>query len=222
MKRYALVLAVLLAACAPGPRQNELEPVPPVAAPPPAPAEEPSVVVVPAPEPAAPAAEPQGAAPATPGNAAPPAEGAAPAGEAAAPTSDPQGTLSISADNQTFVSNVAGEITPVTVQAGGTFYLRLNFTDPDGIRAAQVELRNSEDPGVLPRGPFTVASSDCEAALADAPTELACTVAVAVAPDAQNIAQPGEVAYAFRPLVTDTQGNGDLAFSWGYLVVESQ
>lgn len=220
MKRHALILAALLAACAPGPQQNELEPAAPVITPEPlpeapapegsapdAPASEPSVVVVPA-EPAdAPAA---------------PESGGAPVGEAAAPTSEPEGTLSISADNQTFVTNVAGEVTPVTVTAGGTFYLRLEFTDPDGVSAAQVELRNSADPGTLPRGPFSVASSDCEAAVADAPTELTCTVAVTVAPDARNIAQEGEVAYAFRPLVTDAAGNSTLALSWGYLVVQPQ
>lgn len=209
MKRTAFVLAALLAACAPGPQQSELEPAAPVIEPEPlpdVPASEPSVVVVPA-EPAdAPAA---------------PESGGAPAG-GAAPTSEPQGTLSISADNQTFVTNVAGEVTPVTVAAGGTFYLRLEFTDPDGVSAARVELRNTDDPGTLPRGPFTVASSDCEAALASAPTELTCTVAVTVAPDARNIAQAGEVAYAFRPLVTDAAGNSTLALSWGYLVVQPQ
>lgn len=228
MKRYTFILAAvltgLLAACAPGPQQSELEPAAPVIEPEPLPevpaptepASEPSVVVVPA-EPAdAPEAVPE----------VPEVSGAdeTPVGEAeaAAPTSDPQGTISISADNQTFVTNVAGEVTPVTVTAGGTFYLRLEFTDPDGISAAQVELRNSADRGTLPRGPFTVASSDCEAAVAAAPTELSCTVAVAVAPDAQNIEQPGEVAYAFRPLVTDAAGNGDLAFSWAYLEVQPQ
>ena len=226
MKRTALVLVALLAACAPGPQQSELEPTAPVIdpeplpevpapdAPAPEPASEPSVVVVPA-EPTEPTAAP--AAPESGGA----ASGGASAGEAA-PTSEPQGTLSISADNQTFVTNVAGEVTPVTVTAGGTFDLRLEFTDPDGVSAAQVELRNTDDPGTLPRGPFSIASSDCEAALASAPTELTCTVAVTVAPDAQNIAQADEVAYAFRPSVTDAAGNSTLALSWGYLAVQPQ
>lgn len=226
MKRTAFILAALLAACTPGPQQSELQPAAPVITPEPLPevpapevsapepASEPSVVVVPA-EPTEPADAP--AAPESGGA----SSGGAPVGEAA-PTSVPEGTLSISADNQTFVTNVAGEVTPVTVAAGGTFYLRLEFTDPDGVSAAQVELRNTDDPGTLPRGPFSIASSDCEAALASAPTELTCTVAVTVAPDAQNIAQAGEVAYAFRPLVTDAAGNGDLALSWGYLVVQPQ
>ena len=224
MKRTAFILAALLAACAPAPQQSELEPAAPVITPEPLPevpapdvpapepASEPSVVVVPAEPTDAPAAPESGGA----------ASGGAPVGEAAAPTSEPQGTLSISADNQTFVTNVAGEVTPVTVTAGGTFYLRLEFTDPDGVSAAQIELRNTDDPGTLPRGPFSIASSDCEAALASVPTELTCTVAVTVAPDTQNIAQAGEVAYAFRPLVTDAAGNGDLALSWGYLVVQPQ
>ena len=224
MKRYALVLTALLAACAPGPQQSELEPAAPVITPEPlpeVPAPEASAPEVPMPE--EPASEPSVVVvPAEPADApAAPESGGASAGEAA-PTSEPQGTLSISADNQTFVTNVAGEVTPITVTAGGTFYLRLEFTDPDGISAAQVELRNSADPGTLPRGPFSIASSDCEAALASVPTDLTCTVAVAVAPDAQSIAQAGEVAYAFRPLVTDAAGNSTLALSWGYLAVQPQ
>lgn len=217
MKRTAFILAALLAACAPGPQQSELQPAAPIIEPEPIP----EVPAPEAPAPEVPASEPSVVVvPAEPADAPAPESGGAPAGETAAPTSEPQGTLSISADNQTFVTNVAGEVTPVTVTAGGTFYLRLEFTDPDGISTAQVELRNSADTGTLPRGPFSVASSDCEAALASAPTELTCTVAVTVAPDAQNIAQAGEVAYAFRPLVTDAAGNGDLALSWGYLVVQ--
>ena len=227
MKRTAFILVALLAACTPGPQQSELQPTAPVIEPEPLPevpapevpapaepASEPSVVVVPA-EPAEPADVP--AVPESGGA----ASGGTPVGEAV-PTSEPQGTLSISADNQTFVTNVAGEVTPVTVAAGGTFYLRLEFTDPDGVSAAQVELRNTDDPGTLPNGPFSIASSDCEAALASVPTELTCTVAVTVAPDAQNIAQAGEIAYAFRPSVTDAAGNSTLALSWGYLAVQPQ
>lgn len=202
MKRFLIAPFLLLAACAPGPQQAELEPLVPVTAPTP---EESSVTVVPTD--AADAVAPDMV-----------ASGGA-GGAASAPTSDPVGTLSISADNQTFVTNVAGEVTPVTIAPGGTFYLRLEFTDPDGISAAQVELRNSDDRGTLPRGPFTISSSDCESAVAAVPTELTCTVTVAVAPDAQNIVQTGESAYAFRPRVTDGAGNGDLAFSWAYLVV---
>lgn len=196
---YTAALTLLLAACAPGPQQAELEPVTPVTEPAP---EEPAVTVI-----------PEGMA----------SGGAAPAGgEAAAPTSDPQGDISISTDNEAFVTSGAGELNPVSVAAGGTFYLRLNFTDPDGVSAAQVQLRNSPAVGTLPQGPFTIASSDCEGAIASAPTDLTCTVEVAVAPDAQDISQAGETAYAFRPLVTDAAGNSILAFSWAYLNVIPQ
>lgn len=200
---YTAGLALLLAACTPGPQQAELEPVTPVTAPTPgaptpeAPAsEEPSVTVIP--------------------------DGAASGGAAPAPSPDPQGTISISADNVTFVTSGEGELNPVTVPAGSTFYLQLAFADPDGISSAQVQLRNSADVGTLPTGPFTISSNDCETAVEAAPTDLTCTVAVAVAPDAQDIEQPSETAYAFRPLVTDTAGNGGLAFSWAYLNVEPQ
>lgn len=240
MKRsLPLTLVLLAAACAPGPQEpTALEPVAPLSEP--EPAQEPSVTLTPA-EPAtdesapdeiatadAPTAEtpvettelpevPAGteAAPAAP------AEGEA-AEETTAPSSSPQGTIGVSADNQDFVSSSADELNPVTVTAGGTFYLQLTFSDPDGITAAQVTLRNSADEGTLPTGPFSIAASDCDAQLASAPTELTCTLTVSVAPDAQNINEPGETAYAFRPFVTDALGNSTLAFSWAYLTVEPQ
>ncbi len=193
---YAAALALLLAACSPGTQPTELEPVPPVAAP-----EEPAVTLVPA--------DPADANPAAPG-------------DVPAQTSDPQGTIGISADNETFVTSTGDALNAVSVPAGSTFYLELTFADPDGISDAQVYLRNSADAGPLPTGPFTIASNDCETAVELTPTELTCTVAVTVAPDAQNIQQPGETAYAFRPFISDTAGNNSLAFSWAYLNVEPQ
>lgn len=142
------------------------------------------------------------------------------AGEAAAPAEvppAPQGVIAISADGETFVT---GEENPVTVAAGSSFSLRLEFSDPDGITDLGVELRNSEFAGPLPTGPFSVTASDCDAQLAGAPTEVSCTLEVAIAPDAQPIDQEGEFAYAFRPSATDSLGNSALAFSWAYLIVE--
>lgn len=235
MKLLPVVIVLLVAACAPGPQPpTPLEPVAPMAEPlpeeplpeeplpteplaeAPLPAEplpeaplpeEPPVVVVPD-------------APAAPITPAEPAEPAGEAGEEAAPTSAPQGSIGISADNETFITSSADELNPVTVAAGSTFYLQLEASDPDGIAAIAAELRNSADAGVLPTGPFSVASSDCDAQLASAPTEVTCTVAVTVAPGTQNITEPGERAYAFRPNITDTLGNSALAFSWAYLIVE--
>lgn len=244
-----LLLLLLAAACAPGPQEpTTLEPVAPLSEPEPA-AEEPPVMLTPA-EPATDEPAPDEPAldeptPDEPATGAPtpetpvettelpqaPAAGEAPAepaaeGEAAeeetVPSSAPQGTIGISADNQGFVSSAADELNPVTVTAGSTFYLRLNFSDPDGITEAQVQLRNSADEGTLPTGPFSIAASDCDAQLASVPTELTCTLTVNVAADAQNISEPGETAYAFRPFVTDALGNGMLAFSWAYLIVEPQ
>jgi hypothetical protein len=234
-----LLLLLLAAACAPGPQKpTALEPIAPLSEPEPAP-EEPSVTLAPA-EPATDEPAPNETATGVPTAETPvettelpeaPAGGEAPAdpaaeGEAteegAAPSSAPQGTIGISADNQGFVSSSADELNPVTVTAGGTFYLQLTFSDPDGITEAQVQLRNSPDEGTLPTGPFSIAASDCDAQLASAPTELTCTLTVSVAPDAQNISEPGETAYAFRPFVTDALGNSMLAFSWAYLIVEPQ
>lgn len=242
MKLLPVVIVLLVAACAPGPQPpTPLEPVAPLAEPlpeeplpaeplptEPLPAEslpevplpeEPPVVVVPD----APAtSEPADAlaAPTTPAEPAAPAGEEGEAGEEAAPTSAPQGSIGISADNETFVTSSADELNPVTVAAGGTFYLQFEASDPDGIAAIAAELRNSADAGTLPTGPFSVASSDCDAQLASAPTEVTCTVAVTIAPGTQNIREPGESAYAFRPNITDTLGNNALAFSWAYLIVE--
>lgn len=141
---------------------------------------------------------------------------------ATTPKLAPQGTISISADNQEFVTSAADQLNAVTVPAGQTFYLKLEFSDPDGIAEAEVQLRNSAAAGTLPTGPFSVTTSDCEAQLASSPTELTCTLEVAIAADARNIAEAGEDAYAFRPSVTDALGNNELSFSWAYLTVEPQ
>lgn len=222
------LLMLLLAACAPGPQEPvELEPVAPTTE---AESVESGVTVTPAEPGALPEVPPltgeltaEPAAPTPEAEAEPAAP--TPEGEAeaeAAPSAAPQGTIGISADNTSFTTSAADELNPVTLTAGGSFYLQLDFTDPDGISAAQVELRNSAAAGTLPTGPFTVAASDCEAALASAPTDLTCTLTVAIAPDAQNIGEAGETAYAFRPLVTDTLGNSELVTSWAYLIVEPQ
>ncbi len=213
---FTPLLTLLLAACAPGPQEPvELEPVAPTTE---AESVEGSGVTV---TPAGPGELPE----VPPLTGEPAAEPAAPTpeGEAeAAPSAAPQGTIGISADNTTFITSAADELNPITITAGGSFYLQLNFTDPDGVSAAQVELRNSAAAGTLPTGPFTVAASDCEAALASAPTDLTCTLTVSIAPDTQNIGEAGETAYAFRPLVTDTLGNSELVTSWAYLIVEPQ
>ncbi len=143
-------------------------------------------------------------------------------GAATTPKLAPQGTISISTDNREFVTSAVDQLNAVTVPAGQSFYLKLEFSDPDGIAEAEVQLRNSAAAGTLPTGPFSVTTSDCEAQLASSPTELTCTLEVAIAADARNIAEAGEDAYAFRPSVTDALGNNELSFSWAYLTVESQ
>ncbi len=138
---------------------------------------------------------------------------------ATTPRLAPQGTISISADNQSFSTNEEEQLNPVMVAAGRMFYLKLEFSDPDGITGAEVQLRNSAAAGALPTGPFEINSSNCDAQLASAPTELTCTLALTIAAGTRNIAQAGETAYAFRPSVTDALGNTELSFSWAYLIV---
>lgn len=227
-----IALIVLLAACAPSvPEPTPLEPVTPQVVPEQVPeVMEPEVLT---PEPTTPAPEasaPEEPAPEEPTVTVIPAEPEVSGEAASAPSggsvvtdpSDPgiSATIGISADNQSFISSTVDETNPITVAAGGTFYLQIQATDQDGVTAAVAELRNSDAAGPLPTGPFNVASSDCETQAAAAPTELTCTVAVTIAPGAQNIAQEGETAYAFRPLITDAAGNSDLAYSWGYLVIQ--
>lgn len=240
------LLLGLLAACAPGPQEPApLEPVAPSTELPDTLPETtaPEVVIpeAPAPEAVAPEAEVPEAETAVPEEptvtvipaepeedvAATPPSGATSGGEASGGSvitdpSDPgiNATIGISADNQSFVSATDEGQNPITLPAGSTFYLRVQATDPDGITGATVELRNSDAAGALPTGPFSVAASDCEAQVAAAPTELTCIVSVTIAPDATNITQEGETAYAFRPRITDAAGNADLAYSWGYLIVQ--
>lgn len=238
MKRFTpltpLFVLLLIAACAPGPQEPPMqEPLAPLGEraqelpsteAPVAPAGPPAGPVVTQLEPPeAPEDAPEVTTPAVPDAPETTPEDAsedAPetSAEASAETpAAPQGTIAISADGQTFSS---GDQEPVTVSAGESFTLQLEFSDPDGVSEIQVELRNSAEAGVLPTGPFTVISSDCEQQLASIPTEVSCTLEVAVAPDAQPIAEEGEFAYAFRPNATDSLGNSTLAFSWGYLIVE--
>ena len=246
MKRYyPFLLVIAIAACTPGPQEPAvLEPVAPTTKAPapeiaaPEVTEEPAVVVTPSdpgglPEvPALSAAAPE-APSATETETAETetssetetaeteSESAGDGAEAAAttPRLAPQGTISISADNQNFFTNEEENLNPVTVAAGRMFYLKLEFSDPDGITGAEVQLRNSAAAGTLPTGPFEITSSNCDAQLASAPTELTCTLALTIAPGTRNIAQAGETAYAFRPSVTDALGNTELSFSWAYLIV---
>lgn len=192
-----------------------------------APPEEPTITVIPSSPEGEDAADEGGeAGNAEAGNtnagAAAPAGNTSSGGVALADPEDPgiPATIGISADNATFVSAGEGERNSITLAAGSTFYLRIQATDPEGITGAAVELRNSEAEGTLPTGPFSVASSDCETQTASAPTELTCTVTVTIAPDAQNIQEEGEAAYAFRPRITDAAGNSELAYSWGYLIIQ--
>lgn len=236
-----LLLVGLLAACAPGPQEPApLEPLAPMTEVPmtETPMTEAPDTTVPettvpeviVPETAAPEVEtvtPEEPTvtviPATPEvEAAPMSGGMMSGGSVITDPSDPgiPSTIGISADNQTFVSATAEDQSSITLPAGSTFYLQIRASDPDGITNVAVELRNSDAAGTLPTGPFAVASSDCEAQVASTPTELTCTVAVTIAPDATNVQQEGETAYAFRPLITDAAGNADLAYSWGYLIVQ--
>ena len=148
----------------------------------------------------------------------------------AADTEAPQGTLEVAAspagpfynDRPGGISKASDERV-VSVAAGDSFYLRLNYSDPSGITGLNISLRNSDSSGTLPAGPFTVdeadATSTCDDQLAADPTELNCTIKVDVAADAQNISESGEFAYVFRAQVSDAAGNNDTDNDRGYVAI---
>ena len=145
-------------------------------------------------------------------------------------TEAPQGTLEAAAspagpfynDRPGGISEASDERV-VSVAAGDSFYLRLNYSDPSGITGLNISLRNSDASGTLPTGPFTIdeadATSTCDDQLAADPTELNCTIKVDVAADAQNISEGDEFAYVFRAQVSDAAGNNDTDNDRGYVAI---
>ena len=156
--------------------------------------------------------------------------GADTSADMSADTEAPQGTLEAAAspagpfynDRPGGISEASDERV-VSVAAGGSFYLRLSYSDPSGIAGLDISLRNSDASGTLPTGPFTVdeadATSTCDDQLASNPTEINCTIKVNVAADAQNISESGEFAYVFRVQVSDAAGNDDTDNDRGYVAI---
>ena len=138
----------------------------------------------------------------------------------------PTGTLEVSAspagpfynDRPGGISDVSDERV-VRALPGGSFFVRVNYSDPSGVSNVELSLRNSSEQGELPTASFTIdeAASTCDDQLAASPTELNCTLKVDVAPGTQNISEGGEFAYVFRARVADAAGNVEVDNDRGYV-----
>ena len=150
--------------------------------------------------------------------------------QAGSDTEAPTGSLEAAAspagpfynDRPDGISDI-GDERVVRVLPGGSFFLRVQYSDPSGVSSVDISLRNSSFQGELPSGPFTIdeaaSTSTCDDQLATAPTELNCTIKVDVASDAQNISDSGEFAYVFRAQVEDAAGNSDTDNDRGYVAL---
>lgn len=145
-------------------------------------------------------------------------------------TEPPTGTLEVAAspagpfynDRPGGISDISDERV-VRVLPGGSFFFRVNYSDPSGISGVDISLRNSSEQGELPTDSFTIdetaSTSTCDDQLDTMPTELNCTIKVDVAPGAQNIGEGGEFAYVFRARVADAAGNSDVDNDRGYVSI---
>ena len=145
-------------------------------------------------------------------------------------TEAPTGTLEVSAspagpfynDRPGGISDISDERV-VRVLPGGSFFFRVNYSDPSGVQGVEISLRNSSEQGELPTDSFTIdeaaSTSTCDDQLATSPTELNCTIKVDVAPGTQNISEGGEFAYVFRARVADAAGNVEVDNDRGYVSI---
>ena len=124
----------------------------------------------------------------------------------------------------------------LSVQPGGEFYVQVDYEDPSGITAIEVNVVNSNPEGVAgaldpTQGFFTLGQptgvsepSGCD--LSSNPTSVTCVYEIQVADDAVNIAElegsAGEFAYVFRTKVTDAAGNTSDEAERGYVTVAGE
>jgi hypothetical protein len=119
----------------------------------------------------------------------------------------------------------------VQVEPGDSFFAQVSYSDPSGIAAIEVNLVNSNPPGIagtLVQGQsisgFTLVgpvNTGCD--LQNRPTSITCVYQIDVGDDVVNIdrlaGSAGEFAYVFRTRVTDAAGNTSNEPIRGYVVV---
>lgn len=149
----------------------------------------------------------------------------------------PSGTFGVSlAQNGPFQSDADDLITSpddpriVEVEAGGTFYAEVDYSDPSGIADVDILLANSSPEGFrgnLVEGQavngFTLVGEVSGCTLDGTQTDVTCVYQIDVG-DVPNISElpgvSGEFAYVFRTLVLDSAGNGaDSISDRGYVIV---
>ena len=115
----------------------------------------------------------------------------------------------------------------VRVAPGGTFYAQVDYSDPSGISAIELNLVNSNPEGT--KGPlepsqqfFTKGTPQGSCDLSGSATSVTCVYPIRVDEDAVNIGEltSNEFAYVFRTRVTDSAGNQSDEAIRGYVVVD--
>ncbi len=124
----------------------------------------------------------------------------------------------------------------VSVEAGGKVYVQIDYEDPSGISAIEVNLVNSNPEGLagaldpsqrfFTLGQPTDISEPSTCDLSDSPTSVRCIYEIRVAEDAVNITElensADEFAYVFRTKVTDAAGNTSDEAERGYVTIAGE
>ena len=147
----------------------------------------------------------------------------------------PTGSFGVSSTQSDFQNDRGSAITGaddprvVRVRPEGTFYAQVAYTDPDGIAAVTIRLRNDEPAGLaadLVPGQdvsgFTLVGEVGGCVLDGTQTDVTCVYEIAVGdiPNIDDLEGSGnEFAYVFRTNVTDAVGNKSDDPSRGYVVV---
>ena len=117
----------------------------------------------------------------------------------------------------------------VRVAPGGTFYAQVDYSDPSGVRAVELNLVNSspaEVAGTLEPNQqfFTKGEPLGSCDLSGSATRVTCIYPIRVDEAARNISEldlsGSEFAYVFRTKVTDSAGNQSDEAKRGYVVID--
>ena len=121
----------------------------------------------------------------------------------------------------------ANDARVVRVAPGGTFYAQVDYSDPSGVAAVELNLVNSSPADVAgtldpAQQFFTLGEplSGCD--LSSSPSNVTCVYPVRVDESAVNIDEltSSEFAYVFRTKVTDGAGNQSDEAKRGYVVID--
>lgn len=152
-------------------------------------------------------------------------------------TAAPTGTFGVSESAEgPFLNDRTSNITSssdervLKLEAGDTFYVQVQYSDPSGVAAIAVRLANANPPGLAGTlaqgqevGGFSLVGPVASCDLSASPTNITCVYEVSVGDDVVNIDQlpdaASEFAYVFRTNVTDGAGNVSNTPPRGYVTV---